>query len=123
MTDALAVTGLHKSFGKHEVLTGIDLAVGEHEVVCLIGASGSGKSTLLRCINLLEPIDAGRILLAGRDITRARDVNHVRRRIGIVFQSFNLFPHMTVLRNVTPGPRAALGLWRRAAEERAPRAL
>jgi polar amino acid transport system ATP-binding protein len=119
MTDALAVTGLHKSFGKHEVLTGIDLAVGEHEVVCLIGASGSGKSTLLRCINLLEPIDAGRIVLAGDDITRPRDVNAVRRRIGIVFQSFNLFPHMTVLRNVTLAPRDALGLSKREAEERA----
>src|SRR5690242_6378200 len=119
MTDALAVTGLHKSFGKHEVLTGIDLAVGEHEVVCLIGASGSGKSTLLRCINLLEPIDAGRIVLAGDDITRPRDVNAVRRRIGIVFQSFNLFPHMTVLRNVTLAPRDALGLSKREAEDRA----
>src|SRR6185312_3380071 len=117
MTDALEVTGLHKSFGKHEVLTGIDLAVGEHEVVCLIGASGSGKSTLLRCINLLEPIDAGRIVLAGDDITRPRDVNAVRRRIGIVFQSFNLFPHMTVLRNVTLAPRDALGLSKREAED------
>ena len=72
--DALRIEGLHKSFGKHEVLRGIDLAVGEHEVVCLIGASGSGKSTLLRCINLLEPIDAGRSSLAGEEITRARDV-------------------------------------------------
>ena len=108
MTDALRIEGLHKSFGKHEVLRGIDLAVGEHEVVCLIGASGSGKSTLLRCINLLEPIDAGRIWLAGEEITRVRDVNAVRRRIGIVFQSYNLFPHMTVLRNVTLAPRDAL---------------
>jgi polar amino acid transport system ATP-binding protein len=119
MTTQLAVEGLHKSFGRHEVLKGIDLAVAEHEVICLIGASGSGKSTLLRCINLLEPIDSGRIYLAGRDITRARDVNQVRRRIGIVFQSFNLFPHMTVLRNVTLAPRDALGLSRRDAEERA----
>jgi polar amino acid transport system ATP-binding protein len=119
MTEALAVTGLHKSFGRHEVLKGIDLAVGEHEVVCMIGASGSGKSTLLRCINLLEPIDAGRIVLAGSDITRPRDVNAVRRRIGIVFQSFNLFPHMSVLRNVTLAPRDALGLSKRDAEERA----
>ena len=119
MTDALAVTGLHKSFGRHEVLRGIDLTVGEHEVVCLIGASGSGKSTLLRCINLLEPINAGRIVLAGDDITRPRDVNAVRRRIGIVFQSFNLFPHMSVLRNVTLAPRDALHLSRREAEERA----
>ena len=116
---SLAVTGLHKSFGKHEVLRGIDLAVEEHQVVALIGASGSGKSTLLRCVNLLEPIDACRIELAGADITRARDVNAVRRRIGIVFQAFNLFPHMSVLRNVTLAPRDALGLSKRDAEERA----
>jgi polar amino acid transport system ATP-binding protein len=84
--------------------------VAEHEVVCLIGASGSGKSTLLRCIDLLEPIDAGRILIPGEEITaRGVDVNRVRRRLGIVFQSFNLFPHMTVLRNVTLGPRKGLG--------------
>ncbi len=119
MTDALRIEGLHKSFGKHEVLRGIDLSVGEHEVVCLIGASGSGKSTLLRCINLLEPIAAGRIWLAGEEITRARDVNAVRRRIGIVFQSYNLFPHMTVLRNVTLAPRDALRLSKAEAESRA----
>jgi polar amino acid transport system ATP-binding protein len=119
MTDALRIEGLHKSFGKHEVLRGIDLTVAEHEVVCLIGASGSGKSTLLRCINLLEPLNAGRIWLAGEEITRARDVNAVRRRIGIVFQSYNLFPHMTVLRNVTLAPRDALGLSKGEAESRA----
>jgi polar amino acid transport system ATP-binding protein len=119
VTDALRIEGLHKSFGKHEVLRGIDLDVGEHEVVCLIGASGSGKSTLLRCINLLEPIDAGHIWLAGTEITRARDVNGVRRRIGIVFQSYNLFPHMTVLRNVTLAPRDALRLSKHDAESRA----
>jgi polar amino acid transport system ATP-binding protein len=119
MTEALGVEALHKSFGKHEVLRGIDLAVSEHEVVCLIGASGSGKSTLLRCINLLEPIDSGRLFLAGDEITRPRDVNAVRRRIGIVFQSFNLFPHMSVLRNVTLAPRDALGLSKRDADERA----
>jgi polar amino acid transport system ATP-binding protein len=102
------VEGVHKSFGKLEVLRGIDLALDEHEVVCLIGASGSGKSTLLRCVNLLEPIDAGRILVGGEDVTRPGvDVNRVRREIGIVFQSFNLFPHMTVLENVTLGPRKA----------------
>ena len=116
---ALRVTGVHKSFGKHEVLRGIDLEVEEHQVVALIGASGSGKSTLLRCINLLEPIQAGRIELAGADITRAHDVNAVRRRIGIVFQAFNLFPHMSVLRNVTLAPRDVLGLSKREAEERA----
>jgi polar amino acid transport system ATP-binding protein len=119
VSDALRIEGLHKSFGKHEVLRGIDVEVGEHEVVCLIGASGSGKSTLLRCINLLEPIEAGRIWLAGEEITRARDVNAVRRRIGIVFQSYNLFPHMTVLRNVTLAPRDALGLSKHEAEARA----
>jgi polar amino acid transport system ATP-binding protein len=119
VTDALRIEDLHKSFGKHEVLRGIDLAVGEHEVVCLIGASGSGKSTLLRCINLLEPIDAGRLWLAGEEITRVRNVNSVRRRIGIVFQSYNLFPHMTVLRNVTLAPRDALRLSKQDAESRA----
>ena len=119
MSDALVVEGVSKSFGRHEVLRGIDLSVAEHEVVALIGASGSGKSTLLRCINLLEPIDGGRIFLSGEEITRRRDVNDVRRRIGIVFQSFNLFPHMSVLRNVTLAPRDVLGLSRRDADERA----
>jgi polar amino acid transport system ATP-binding protein len=117
---ALVVEGLHKSFGVLEVLRGIDLTVAEHEVVCLIGASGSGKSTLLRCINLLEPIDAGRILIEGEEITAPRvDVDRVRRRIGIVFQSFNLFPHMTVLANVTLAPRKVLGLGREEAEREA----
>jgi polar amino acid transport system ATP-binding protein len=117
---ALVVENLHKSFGKLEVLRGIDLTLREHEVVCLIGASGSGKSTLLRCVNLLEPIDAGRIVLRGEEITEPRiDVNRVRRGIGIVFQAFNLFPHMTVLENVTLGPRKALGLPRAEAETRA----
>ena len=117
---AVTVAGLHKSFGKVEVLRGIDLDVAEHEVVCLIGASGSGKSTLLRCINLLERVDAGRIVVAGEEITRRGiDVNRVRRRIGIVFQAFNLFPHMSVLANVTLGPTRALGLSRRDAEAEA----
>ena len=119
MTDTLAVENLSKSFGKHEVLCGIDLTVAEHEVVALIGASGSGKSTLLRCINLLEPISAGRIFLSGEEITRSRNVNDVRRRIGIVFQSYNLFPHMNVLRNVTLAPRDVLGLSKNDADERA----
>ena len=119
MSDALVVERLSKSFGRHEVLRGIDLSVAEHEVVALIGASGSGKSTLLRCINLLEPIDAGRIFLGGEEITRRHDVNAVRRRIGIVFQAFNLFPHMSVLRNVTLAPRDVLGLSKREADERA----
>jgi polar amino acid transport system ATP-binding protein len=117
---ALSIEGLHKSFGKLEVLKGIDLAVAEHEVVCLIGASGSGKSTLLRCINLLEPIDHGRVVVEGEEITaRGVDVNRIRRRIGIVFQSFNLFPHMSVLRNVTLAPIEALGLDRAEATGRA----
>ena len=107
---ALRLEGVHKSFGKHEVLRGIDLELAPHEVVCLIGASGSGKSTLLRCVNLLEPIDAGRVVLGGDEITApGTDLNLVRCRVGIVFQAFNLFPHMTVLRNVTLGPRQALG--------------
>jgi polar amino acid transport system ATP-binding protein len=116
---ALLIEGLHKSFGKLEVLRGIDLALEEHEVVCLIGASGSGKSTLLRCVNLLEPIDTGRITVAGEEVTaRGVDVNRIRRRIGIVFQAFNLFPHMTVLDNVTLGPRKALRIRPAEAEER-----
>ena len=110
MSEALRMEDVHKSFGKLEVLRGIDLALEEHEVVCLIGASGSGKSTLLRCVNLLEPIDSGRIVVGGDEVTdRAVDVNRVRREIGIVFQAFNLFPHMTVLQNVTLGPRKARG--------------
>jgi polar amino acid transport system ATP-binding protein len=119
VTEALVVEGLSKSFGRHDVLRGIDLTVAEHEVVALIGASGSGKSTLLRCINLLEPIDAGRIFLGGEELTRRHDVNVVRRRIGIVFQAFNLFPHMSVLRNVTLAPRDVLGLSKREADDRA----
>jgi polar amino acid transport system ATP-binding protein len=120
MTAALEIAGLSKSFGKLEVLRGIDLDVAEHEVVCLIGASGSGKSTLLRCINLLEPIDAGHVTVLGEQITSGGvDVNRIRRRIGIVFQSFNLFPHMTVLRNVTLSPRKALGLSKAQADVQA----
>jgi polar amino acid transport system ATP-binding protein len=117
---ALLVEGLHKSFGDLDVLRGIDLELAEHEVVCLIGSSGSGKSTLLRCINLLEPIDAGRIVIEGDEITaRGVDVNRIRRRIGIVFQAFNLFPHISVLDNVALAPRKVLGLSRSEAEARA----
>jgi polar amino acid transport system ATP-binding protein len=120
VTEALVVENVWKSFGRAEVLRGIDLSLAEHEVVCLIGASGSGKSTLLRCVNLIEPIDAGRIVVEGQEITaRGVDRNRVRRRIGIVFQAFNLFPHMSVLRNVTLGPREALGLSRADADARA----
>jgi polar amino acid transport system ATP-binding protein len=115
--EALKVEGLRKSFGKLEVLRGIDLSVAEHEVVCLIGASGSGKSTLLRCINLIEPIDSGRIAVAGEEITAdGVDVNRIRRHIGIVFQAFNLFPHMKVIDNITLAPRKAAGVSKRQAE-------
>jgi polar amino acid transport system ATP-binding protein len=111
MSEAVLVEKLHKSFGSLEVLRGVDLSLADHEVVCLIGASGSGKSTLLRCVNLLEPIDAGRILVEGVEITAPGvDVNRIRRHIGIVFQAYNLFPHMSVLKNVTLAPRLALGL-------------
>ncbi len=106
---ALSIEGLHKSFGDLEVLRGIDLEVAEHEVIALIGASGSGKSTLLRCINLIEPIDAGRILIEGDEITATGvKVDLIRRRVGIVFQAFNLFPHMSVVDNVTLAPRKVL---------------
>jgi polar amino acid transport system ATP-binding protein len=117
---ALRIDGLRKSFGELEVLQGIDMAVAEHEIVCVIGASGSGKSTLLRCINLTEPIDAGRVEVGGEEITAAGvDVDRIRRRIGIVFQAFNLFPHMSVIENVTLAPRKVLGLDRVAAERAA----
>ncbi len=112
--------GVHKSFGRVEVLKGIDLEVAEHEVVCVIGASGSGKSTLLRCVNLLEPVDRGRIVVDGQELTaRGVNVNVIRRRIGIVFQAYNLFPHKSVLANVTLAPRKALKLSRADAEARA----
>jgi polar amino acid transport system ATP-binding protein len=120
LTDTVLLEGVCKRFGELEVLRGVDLAVAEHEAVCLIGASGSGKSTLLRCVNLLEPIDAGRIVVRGENVTADRvDVNRVRRGIGIVFQSFNLFPHMTVLRNVTLAPTRVLGTPRERAEAEA----
>jgi polar amino acid transport system ATP-binding protein len=118
--EAVRIEGLRKSFGANQVLTGIDLSLAAHEVICLIGASGSGKSTLLRCVNLLEPIDAGRIWLAGQDITAPGvDQNLVRRHVGIVFQSFNLFPHMSVLHNVTLAPVKVLRTPRAAAEREA----
>jgi polar amino acid transport system ATP-binding protein len=120
MSEALVLDGVRKSFGKLEVLRGVDLTLAEHEVVCLIGASGSGKSTLLRCVNLLEPIDAGRIVVEGEEITAPRiDVNRIRRHIGIVFQAYNLFPHMSVLQNVTLAPTLALRTPRAQAEAEA----
>jgi polar amino acid transport system ATP-binding protein len=116
----VSVSDVSKSFGDNVVLRHVDLDVDEHNVVCLIGASGSGKSTLLRCIDLLEPIDEGTISVDGETITNGRvDVNAVRREIGIVFQAFNLFPHMTVLHNVTLAPRKSLGLSKAQAEGRA----
>jgi polar amino acid transport system ATP-binding protein len=116
-TPRLELDGVVKRFGAKLVLDGVDLTVDEHEVVCLIGPSGCGKSTLLRCVDLLERIDGGRILLDGRDISqRGIDSNAVRKRMAIVFQSFNLFPHLTVLDNVTLAPRKAHGIRRADAE-------
>jgi polar amino acid transport system ATP-binding protein len=116
----VSLRGVRKRFDDLEVLHGIDLEVGEHNVVCLIGASGSGKSTLLRCINLLEQVDDGTIVVDGQTITGDKiDVNRLRQKIGIVFQAYNLFPHMTVLQNVTLAPRKALGISRRQAEAHA----
>jgi polar amino acid transport system ATP-binding protein len=116
----LEVDDVHKSFGENHVLRGIDLEVDTHQVVCLIGASGSGKSTLLRCINALESIEQGEIRLAGDRVSgRGIDVNQLRRDVGIVFQSFNLFPHMTVLRNVALAPIKVVGLAPALAHEKA----
>jgi polar amino acid transport system ATP-binding protein len=115
----LRLDGLRKHFGEHHVLKGIDLEVAEGQVVCLIGASGSGKSTMLRCVNLLEVVDDGTIWLDGRDITDPRvNPDEVRREVGIVFQAYNLFPHLTVLANVTLGPRRSMKVSRREAEAR-----
>jgi polar amino acid transport system ATP-binding protein len=116
----VSVEGVTKRFGELEVLKRVSLAVDEHSVVCLIGASGSGKSTLLRCINLLEKVDEGSIVVDGQAITNgAVDVNALRRKIGIVFQGYNLFPHMTVLQNVTLGPRKVRGMSHSESRERA----
>jgi len=116
----LRCEGVVKRFGTHTVLRSVDLEVAEHQVVTLIGASGSGKSSLLRCINLLETVDDGVIRLDGEDITDPRvDADAVRRRIGVVFQAYNLFPHMTVLANVTLAPRLVGKVEKAAAEERA----
>ncbi|BBY29023.1 amino acid ABC transporter ATP-binding protein [Mycolicibacterium sediminis] len=119
MTPILSVRGLTKAYHGTPVLAGVDLDVSEHEVVVLIGASGSGKSTLLRCIDLLEEIDDGQILLDGRDISDPRiDADGARRAMGMVFQSFNLFPHLTALGNVALAPRVVHGTARRAAQDR-----
>jgi polar amino acid transport system ATP-binding protein len=116
----LEIRAAEKRFGRNLVLRGVDLNVDEHEVICLIGASGSGKSTLLRCINGLESIDAGTITVDARPVLQDDfALNRLRREVGIVFQNFNLFPHMTVLRNVALGPREVLGLSRAEARDRA----
>ncbi|QTR06240.1 amino acid ABC transporter ATP-binding protein [Saccharothrix algeriensis] len=116
----LSVRGVVKRYGANTVLGGVDLDVREHEVVALIGSSGSGKSTLLRCVNLLEELDDGRILLDGEDVSDPRvDADVARRGMGIVFQSFNLFPHMSVLDNITLAPRVVHGVPRDEAERRA----
>ncbi|GEP47858.1 amino acid ABC transporter ATP-binding protein [Microbacterium saccharophilum] len=120
MSTVLRADGVWKAFGDKEVLRGIDLTLDRHEVVALIGASGSGKSTLLRCLNLLEPIDDGQIFLGEEDISDPRiDANRVRARFGAVFQSYNLFPHLSVLDNVTLSSRIVHRMPRHAAEERA----
>jgi polar amino acid transport system ATP-binding protein len=116
----VSISGLTKRFGDNEVLREVDLTIDLHNVVCLIGASGSGKSTLLRCLNLLEPVDAGTIVIDGETVTNGKvDVNALRRRIGIVFQSFNLFPHMTVMQNIVLAPRKTQGLSKHEAETKA----
>jgi polar amino acid transport system ATP-binding protein len=116
----LRLEAVHKRYGDVEVLRGVDLDVPEGNVICLIGGSGCGKSTLLKCANLIEPVQGGRILLEGEDITSERaDPDRVRRHIGIVFQAFNLFPHMSVMANVTLAPRRVLDMPQREAEQRA----
>jgi polar amino acid transport system ATP-binding protein len=120
----LELRDVHKRFGHNEVLRGVDLIVDEHQVVCLIGPSGCGKSTLLRCINALEPIQGGSIWLAGDRVSgRGVDVNALRADVGIVFQSFNLFPHMSVAANITLAPRKVLKLSRAEADARADQLL
>lgn len=116
----ISMSGVVKRFGATTVLDRLDLSVEEHQVVCLIGASGSGKSVTLRCINALEPVQEGEIVVAGHPCTGASvDIDGLRRDVGMVFQSFNLFPHMTVLRNITLAPIEVLGLSRRDAADRA----
>ncbi|MEY3744410.1 MAG: hypothetical protein RLZ48_88, partial [Actinomycetota bacterium] len=116
----ISLRNVSKSFGSHTVLDGVSLDIGTGQCVSLIGPSGSGKSTLLRCINLLEPIDGGQIFLDGTDISEpGLDANPVRRRIGMVFQSYNLFPHMSVLQNITLSPIRALGVDKQSANARA----
>lgn len=116
----LQINDLHKSFGDNKVLNGVNLSVDRHEVICLIGASGSGKSTLLRCVNALEPIDSGEIVLNNDRVSGLGvDVNQLRRSVGMVFQSYNLFPHMSVLDNIMLAPQMVLGIPKAEAREQA----
>src|SRR5690242_11182965 len=116
----LEIDNVHKAYGHHEVLKGVSLNVERHEVVCLIGASGSGKSTLLRCVNALEEIQEGEIRIDGDTVTGAGvDLNALRRDVGIVFQSYNLFPHMSVLDNIMLAPLRVGGVSKKEAQERA----
>ena len=120
MTPKVEVRDVVKTYDGKEVLSNVDLEVDEHQAVCLIGSSGSGKSTLLKCINLLVPIDSGEILIDGQSITDPRvNPNEVRQKMGIVFQAFNLFPHMDVVKNITLGPTKVHGMSKEEAEERA----
>jgi polar amino acid transport system ATP-binding protein len=120
MTAVLRVRNLVKRYGEHTVLDGVDIEVAEHEVVVLIGASGSGKSTLLRCVNLQEDLDDGQILLDGTDVSDPRaNADLMRRRMGVVFQAFNLFPHLSVMDNITLAPRVVHRMDKAAAQERA----
>lgn len=118
MSSIIQVKGLKKNFGALQVLKGVDAAIEENEVVCIIGPSGSGKSTFLRCLNRLEEITAGEILIDGVHLSKENE-NEVRTEMGMVFQSFNLFPHMSVLDNVTIGPRKVRGIDRKEAEKKA----
>ncbi|QAS53650.1 amino acid ABC transporter ATP-binding protein [Halobacillus litoralis] len=114
----ITVRDLHKSFGSNEVLKGIDAEIKEQEVVCVIGPSGSGKSTFLRCLNLLEEVTSGEVLIEGDNLTDKKiNINEVRSRVGMVFQHFNLFPHRTVLENITIGPIKVKGMKKKEAEK------
>jgi len=116
----LEINNVHKSYGHNEVLKGVSISVERHEVICLIGASGSGKSTLLRCVNQLEQINSGEITIEGDTVTGAGvDLNRLRRDVGIVFQSYNLFPHMSVLKNVMLAPTMVAGVNSKVAREKA----
>src|SRR5499427_1962121 len=123
-TPVVQLRQVHKSFGDHEVLKGVDLEVRRGEVLVIIGPSGSGKSTLLRVVNALEPISSGEVLLEGESLARkGRELNRLRQRVGMVFQQFNLFPHLNALDNLTMAPRRVLGADRRQASEKARRLL